>query len=158
MIFFIKHQTFFFLFYKTSVFNRRSCCFSAITNAAMTVNDHWPAVILTADIHSSYLHIQKKKRKKCFLRSYHSVLLLIHSQVFDFNINIQFCYLFYIFSFFSFFSFLVLVKVHKLYKTIDQLYCYLEIPKTELHWVNGLLSLEVRFKLLDKLYPTYKTK
>ena len=133
--------------------------FSAITNAAVMVNDRWPAVILTADIHSSYLHIQKKKRKKCFLRSYHSVLLLIHSQVFDFNINIQFCYLLYIvFSFFFFFSFLVLVNVHKLYKSIEQLYCYLEIPKTELHWVNGLLSIEVSFKLLGKLYSTYKTK
>ena len=131
----------------------------AITNAAMTVNDRWPAVILTADIHSSYLHIQKKKRKKCFLRSYHSVLFLIHSQVFDFNINIQFCYLLYIvFSFFFFFSFLVLVNVHKLYKSIEQLYCYLEIPKTELHWVNGLLSKEVGFKSPAKLYPTCKTK
>ena len=134
--------------------------FLAITNAAMMVNDRWPAVISTADIHSSYLHIQKKKRKKCFLHSYHFVLLLVHSQVFDFNINNQFCYLLYIvFSFFLFFfSFLVLVNVHKLYKNIEELYCYLEIPKTELHWVNGLLSKEVEFKLLAKLYPTYKTK
>ena len=157
MIFFIKQSKFFFLFYKTSVFNRQSCCFSAITNAAMTVNEHWPTVILSADIHSC-LHIQKKE-EKCFIRSYHSVFLLIHSQVFDFNINIQFCYLFYIvLSFFFFFSFMVLVKVHKLYKSIEQSHCYLEFPKTKLHWVNGLLSIEIRFKLVVKLYPTSKTK
>ena len=121
--------------------------FLAIKNAAMMVNGHWTAVVLTADMHSSYQDIQKKKRKKCFLRSYHYILLLVYSQVFDFNINIQFCYLFYIvFSFFFFFTLLVLVNVHKLYKSIEQLYCYLEIPKTELHWVNGLLSIEVVFK------------
>ena len=79
--------------------------FSAITNVAMTVNDRWPAVILTTNILSYYLHIQKKKRKKCFLRSYHTVPLLIDFQVFDFNINIQFCYLLHIvFSFFFFFN------------------------------------------------------
>ena len=131
--------------------------FLAITNAATTVNDRWSAVILTADIHSCYLHTQKRREKKCFLRSYHSVLLLIHPQVFDFNKNIQFCF-YIVFSFFFFFSLLVLVNVHKLYKSIEQLYCYLEIPKTELHWVNGLLSKEVGFKLLAKLYPTYETK
>ena len=43
-------------------------------------------------------------------------------------------------------------------KGIDQLNCYLEIPKTELHWVNDLSSKEAEFKSLVKLYPTYKTK
>ena len=98
-----------------------------------------------------------KEEKKCFLHSYRPVLLLIRSQVFNFNINNQFCYLLYIvFSFFFFFSFLVLVNVHKLYKGIEQLYSSLEIAKTELHWVNNLLLKEVRFKSLAKLYPTYK--
>ena len=41
------------------------------------------------------------------------------------------------------------VNVHKLYKSIEQLYCYLEIPKTELHWVIGLSSKEAEFKLLS---------
>ena len=50
------------------------------------------------------------------------------------------------------------MKVHKLYKSIEHLYYYLENPKTELHWVNGLSSNEAGFKLLAKLYPTYKTK
>ena len=109
------------------MFNRQSCWPFCKTfrrsQMLLTVNDRWPAVILTADKHSSYLHIQKKKRKKkWFLHSHYSVLLLIHSQVFDFNINIQFCYLLYIvFSFFFFFSFLVLVNVHKLFKSIEQL-------------------------------------
>ena len=50
------------------------------------------------------------------------------------------------------------MKVHKLYKSIEHLYYYLENPKTELHSVNGLSSNEAGFKLLAKLYPTYKTK
>ena len=50
------------------------------------------------------------------------------------------------------------VNVHKLYVSIEQLYCYVEIPKTELHWVNGLSSKEAGFKSLGNLYPTYKTK
>ena len=53
---------------------------------------------------------------------------------------------------------MVYANVHKLYKSIEQLYYYLEIPKTELHWVNGLSSKGTGFKLLAKLYPTYKTK
>ena len=53
---------------------------------------------------------------------------------------------------------MVYVNVHKLYKGIEQLYYYLEIPKTELHWFNGLSPKEPGFKLLAKLYPTYKTK
>ena len=40
--------------------------FLTIKNAPMMVSDRWSAVILTADIHSSCLHIQKKKRKKAF--------------------------------------------------------------------------------------------
>ena len=78
--------------------------FLPITNPAMMVSDRWPVVILTANIHSSYLHIQKIRVKKWFLHSYHSVLLLIHSQVFGFNISIEFCYpLYIVFSFFYFF-------------------------------------------------------
>ena len=61
----------------------------------------------------------------------------------------------YCFQFFLFFSFLMHVNVRK---GIDQLNCYLEIPKTELHWVNDLSSKEAEFKSLVKLYPTYKTK
>ena len=53
---------------------------------------------------------------------------------------------------------MVYANVHKLYKSIEQLYYYLEIPKTELHWVSGLSSKGTEFKLLAKLYPTYKTK
>ena len=144
------------------MFNRWSCwpfCKAFWLSQMLTVNDLWLDVILTADIHSSCLHIQKKKRKNWFLHSYHSVHLLIQSQVFDFNIKIQFCYLLYIvFSFFFLFSLLVLVNVHKLYKSMEELYRYLEISKTKLHWVNGLLSEEVGFKSLAKLYPTYKTK
>ena len=51
--------------------------FLAIKNAPMMVSDRWSAVILTADIHSSCLHIQKKKRKKCFLHSYKQVSKII---------------------------------------------------------------------------------
>ena len=106
--------------------------FSTIKNAVTNANDHWLTVALSADTHSSYLHIQKRREKKCFLHSNHSVLLLIHFQIFNFNINIQVCYLLYIFFFrlFLFFSFLVHVNMHKLYKSIEQLYCYLEILKT----------------------------
>ena len=133
--------------------------FLAITNAATTVNDHWSAVILTADIHGSYLHIQKRRKKNAFyiviILSFCWFILKYLISVWTFSFVI-FYILFSVFSFF--FSFLVLVNVHKLYKGIEQLYCYLEIPKTELHWVNGLLSKEVGFKLLVKLYPTYKTK
>ena len=77
---------------------------------------------MTADMHNPYLHIQKEKRKKCFLHSYHSALLLIHCKIFNFNINIQFCYLLYIvFSFFLFF-FPSWSNV-KLYRSIEQLCC-----------------------------------
>ena len=50
------------------------------------------------------------------------------------------------------------VNVHKLYKGIEQMCCYLKTPETELHWVNGLSSKEAEFKSLAKLQPTYKTK
>ena len=96
------------------MFLRRSCWpFCEGFWRSQTLLFLWPAVILSsADIHSSYLHKQKKKRKKCFLHSYHSVLLLIHSGIFNFNINFQFCYLLhiyiyiYIYIVFSFFFFL----------------------------------------------------
>ena len=74
-------------------------------------------------MHNFYLYIQKEvRKKKCFLHSY-SILLLIHSQIFDFNVNIQFCYLLYIviycFQFFFFFlAFLVHVIMPKIYKSI----------------------------------------
>ena len=126
------------------------------------VSEHWPLTGCYFNYWFTYFlsAYTKKKSKKCFLHSYHYVLLLIHCRIFDYNnINIQFCYLLCIvFSFFFFLSFLVLVNAHELYKSIEQLYCYLEIPKTKLHWVNGLLSKEVRFKWLDKLYPIYKIK
>ena len=137
--FFIKHQNYYFSF------NWKSKRYEYITLQCSLGGhvDRWPAIISSADIHSSYLHIQKRKRKKCFLHSYHSFLLLINPQIFNFNVNIQFCYLLYtFFSFFFFFSYLVHVNVHKVYNSMEQLYFYLEIPKKELHWVNGLSSKE----------------
>ena len=40
--------------------------FPVITNAVLMVNDRWPPVILSADIHSSYLHKQKRRIKNAF--------------------------------------------------------------------------------------------
>ena len=130
------------------MFVRRSCWpFCEAFRRSQTLLFIWPVVILSRAIYKVLICInKKKKRKKCFLHSYHSVLLLIHSGIFNFNINIQFCYLLYIYIYIylfsvssSFFSFLVHVNV-KLYKSIEQLYCYLEILKTKLLWVNGFSS------------------
>ena len=106
--------------------------FSVIANVVMMANDRWLSLLLSAYIHSFYVHIQKEKRKKRFLHSYHSVLLLIHSQIFNFSFVI------YVFFSIFFFSFLVHVNRHKLYRSMEQFYCYVEITKTYLHWVNGL--------------------
>ena len=62
-------------------------------------------------IHSFYLYVQKKqnktkqkKRKKCFLHNCHSVLLLIHCQIFHFKykhpVLLSVIYCFQCFSFF----------------------------------------------------------
>ena len=97
-------------------------------------------------IHSFYLNIQKRRRrKKCSLHNYHSVLLLIHFQIFDFNINIQFYYLLYIvISFFLFFP--------PQCRNIEQLYILLFRNSK-----NRITSSQC-LKLLHKLYPTYKAK
>ena len=121
---------------------------------------HWPVVILTTDLLISCLHIQKRRAKNAFYIVINMSFcwfiveyLIIITWTFSFVIYYT---LFSVFS--SFFFFLMLVNAHELYKSIEQLYCNLEIPKTKLNWVNGLLSKEVRFKWSAKLYPTYKIK
>ena len=108
--------------------------FSVITNDVMMVSYRWPPVILSADIHSSYLHMQKKKRKNAF---YIVITLSFCWFILKYSISVLLSFIYY-FQFFLLFPFLVHVNVHKLYKSIEQLHCYLEIPKTELHWINGL--------------------
>ena len=102
-------------------------------------------------MHSFHLYIPKKEEKKIL-----STQLSFRASVDSFS-NIYFQYkhsvllpVIYFFQFFSsFFVFLVHVNMHKLCKSKEQLYCYLEIPKTGLHWVNVLSSKQAGFRLLS---------
>ena len=129
--------------------------FLMITNAVMMVNDDWPPVILSADIHSSYLHLQKKKRKKCFLHSYHSVLLLIHSQIFNFSFVI--CYI--LFSVFSSFFHSWCMWMCISYTRVKNS-CTVISKSQKQNYIESMAYHKTNreFKSLAKLYPTYKTK
>ena len=145
------------------MFVRRSCWpFCEAFRRSQTLLFIWPVVILSRAIYKVLICInKKKKRKKCFLHSYHSVLLLIHSGIFNFNINIQFCYLLYIYIFvFSFFFFFFILGACKCeavqeYRTVVLLF---RNPKNKTTLSQWLFIVKDGFKFLAKLYPIYKTK